>query len=70
MLTILRSAIQRLSRSRDIPPSAAASHARCDECEFCFFNHSATFAVDQINECADGTATQQEKTAQRIAPDG
>lgn len=27
------------------------AHARCDDCEFSFFNHAGTLPFDQLDEC-------------------
>ncbi|MEC5319767.1 hypothetical protein VSX61_12605 [Brenneria populi subsp. brevivirga] len=51
MLTLFRRLILRARRARNVPWQEAERHARCRESEFCFFNHAATFAFDQVNEC-------------------
>ncbi|QTF08779.1 hypothetical protein HC231_13355 [Brenneria izadpanahii] len=62
MLTFLR---RMMRRDNPCPPRSApqtTATCRCHESEFCFFNHSATFAFDQVNECELSAPQRKEKT--------
>ncbi|ATA23629.1 hypothetical protein BIY26_12985 [Brenneria goodwinii] len=59
MLTFFRRIIRRDPPSS--PPQAAA-HCHCHESEFCFFNHAATFAFDQVTECEQNAPPRKEKS--------
>ncbi|WP_409160105.1 hypothetical protein [Pectobacterium sp. B2J-2] len=42
-------------------PTETAAPARCSESEYCFFNHTAMLAFDQLDECCCSN-DRQEKT--------
>ncbi|WP_147437136.1 hypothetical protein [Brenneria alni] len=64
MLTPFRRIIRRDAYPRPDSSSKTTIPCHCRESEFCFFNHAATFAFDQVNECETHAPPQKEKSGE------
>ncbi|MCG8710105.1 hypothetical protein JHU04_003386 [Brenneria sp. 4F2] len=67
MLTLFRRILRKGDDRRAVVPTETAIRGHCHESEFCFFNHAATLAFDQIDECMPNAPPRREKSAESMA---